>query len=72
MNLAKPGTIKGKCQMNALITLKEYLDDFASPVVKERGYRLIEQARTLLDENSRRQLSAFFEDIQKGIRDVYV
>jgi len=72
MGLARPGTIKGKCQINALITLKEYLDDFASPGVKERGYRLIEQARMLLDENTRRQLSVFFEDIQKGIRDVYV
>jgi len=72
MGLAKPGTIKGKCQMNALITLKEYLDDFASPGVKERGYRLIEEARILLDEDTRRQLSVFFDDIQKGIRDVYV
>ncbi|MFB3919873.1 MAG: [FeFe] hydrogenase H-cluster radical SAM maturase HydG [Candidatus Velamenicoccus archaeovorus] len=72
MGLAKPGTIKGKCQMNALITLKEYLDDFASPGVKERGYRLIEEARTLLDEDTRRQLSVFFDDIQRGIRDAYV
>jgi 2-iminoacetate synthase len=72
MNLAKPGTIKGKCQMNALITLKEYLDDFASPGVREKGYRLIERARLLMDENTRRQLSVFFDGIQKGIRDVYV
>jgi DNA polymerase-1 len=45
MDLARPGTIKGKCAMNALITLKEYLDDFASAEVKRSGYRLIADAR---------------------------
>ncbi|MFA5038699.1 MAG: [FeFe] hydrogenase H-cluster radical SAM maturase HydG [Candidatus Omnitrophota bacterium] len=72
MDLAKPGTIKGKCQMNALITLREYLDDFASPETRRRGYRLIEEARNSLDEESRRRLGLFFEGIEKGTRDEYV
>ena len=33
MELAKPGQIKNMCDMNALITLKEYLEDFAKPEV---------------------------------------
>jgi len=72
MSLAKPGTIKGKCALNALITLKEYLDDFASPQVKCAGYRLIERARCALDQNSKEQLSRFFAAVQEGKRDIYV
>jgi 2-iminoacetate synthase len=48
MDLAKPGTIKGKCSVNALITLKEYLDDFGSSAVKQAGYRLIDQVKPTL------------------------
>jgi len=72
MCLAKPGTIKGKCSMNALITLKEYLDDFASPETKKSGYRLISQAKEGLDEATKESLSLFFSDIDKGVRDLYV
>lgn len=72
MELAKPGTIKGKCQMNALITLKEYLDDFASVPVKKCGYQLIEQLRGSLDEQDKMKLETLFHDIEKGVRDQYV
>lgn len=72
MNLAKPGTIKGKCSMNGLITLKEYLDDFASGMVKKEGYKLIDKFRNTLDKDSRSLLTNFFADIDKGVRDEYV
>lgn len=72
MNLAKPGTIKGKCSINALVTLKEYLDDFASQPVKEAGYRLIEKTKGALDKSSQEMLNGFFENIRKGSRDAYV
>jgi 2-iminoacetate synthase len=72
MDLAKPGTIKGKCQMNALITLKEYLDDFATAAVRRKGYRMIEKCRRTLDPRTRQRLTHFFRDIEKGIRDAYV
>ncbi len=72
MNLAKPGTIKGKCRVNALITLKEYLDDFASPQVKEAGYKLINEERQKLDRQTQQQLSSFFCGIDNGLRDKYV
>jgi 2-iminoacetate synthase len=72
MRLARPGTIKGMCQMNALITLKEYLDDFASPGVRAEGYRLIEKCRGNLDDAARHRLAGFFADIEKGIRDIHV
>lgn len=72
MNLAKPGTIKGKCNLNALITLKEYLDDFASGGVKEAGYSLIEEVKENLDEENRIILEKYFKDIDRGLRDEYV
>lgn len=72
MMLSRPGTIKGKCQMNALITLKEYLDDFAPQALRERGYRLLDRMEKDLDPESRKQLENFFQHIAQGRRDEYV
>jgi 2-iminoacetate synthase len=72
MKMAKPGTIKGKCHFNAVVTLKEYLDDFASPKVKAAGYKLIEKARKGLNEEEAEKLECFFANIEQGTRDEYV
>ena len=69
MNLAKPGTIKGKCQINALITLKEYLDDFAREATKQKGYALIQSVSQTLNTGERERLDIFFKSIQNGTRD---
>ncbi len=72
MDLARPGTIKGKCGMNALVTLKEYLDDFASPEVREKGYRLIARMKDSLDDDEKKMLEKFMRNIESGMRDEYV
>lgn len=72
MELAKPGQIKNMCDINALITLKEYLEDFAKPEVKEAGYKLIEEYKKTLDKKSLRLLEKFFKNIDGGIRDEYI
>jgi len=72
MNLARPGTIKGKCSFNALVTLKEYLDDFASVSVREAGYRLIRNVSLSLEKEELTLLEKFFADISQGLRDEYV
>jgi 2-iminoacetate synthase len=72
MQLAKPGTIKGKCSMNALITLKEYLDDFASDKVKAIGYKMIGRYFKDLDGDSQKRLKLFFAHVDSGVRDEYV
>ena len=72
MSLAKPGLIKGMCSVNALVTFKEYLDDFASPKVKEAGYKLIDRETAKLDEKSRAQISKLFAAVDSGTRDEYV
>lgn len=41
MSLAKSGQIANCCQPNALMTLKEYSEDYASAVVKEKIEKLI-------------------------------
>jgi len=72
MRLAKPGTIKGKCSMNALITLKEYLDDFASLPVKGAGYKMISRYFKQLELPEQERLKLFFAHVDSGLRDEYV
>jgi len=72
MQLAKPGTIKGKCSMNALITLQEYLDDFASAPVKDAGHKMITRYFKQLDHFEQDKLKLFFAHVAEGVRDEYV
>ena len=62
MSLCKSGQIQNCCQPNALMTLKEYLMDYASPETKKIGEKLIseeinhipnEKARAVVLENLR-------------------
>ena len=62
MSLQRPGGSKNCCHPNALMTLKEYLMDYASPETKAIGNRLIakevgdvpnEKARAVVLENLR-------------------
>jgi len=41
MSLAKDGQIQNCCHPNALMTLQEYMEDYASPSTKERGQQMI-------------------------------
>ena len=43
MSLVKSGQIANCCQPNALMTLKEYLEDYASPDTKQLGEALIQK-----------------------------
>jgi 2-iminoacetate synthase len=72
MDLAKPGDIKGKCQVNGLVTLKEYLDDFASADVKVAGQKLINELTGEMDAETQKFLAEFFDHIKHGKRDEYV
>lgn len=72
MDLAKPGLIKKQCTLNALITLKEYLDDFASAEVKTQGYQLIEKEIKKLTPEEQEQINKIYHLIDQGQRDKYV
>lgn len=43
MSLCKSGQIINCCHPNALMTLSEYLEDYASPKTKEQGYKLVSE-----------------------------
>jgi 2-iminoacetate synthase len=72
MEFAIPGFIKRFCTPNALLTLQEYVSDYASPAVKEKGAALIrsELAR-MPDEGLKQELVARLAAIEKGQRDLY-
>lgn len=72
MNLAKPGTIKGKCNLNALVTLQEYLLDFASDKVKVSGEQMINRLSRELSKDDQNLLKNLFKHIHRGARDEYV
>ena len=43
MSLCKNGQILNCCHPNALMTLSEYLEDYASEATKEAGYKMVEE-----------------------------
>ena len=54
MEYATPGFIQNMCTPNALVTLQEYLIDFASPETRAAGELLIQEELTHLPEGARR------------------
>jgi 2-iminoacetate synthase len=70
MSLVKNGQIANICQPNALMTFKEYLEDYASPKTKERGMRLIaEELAKVPSEKVKAIASEHLGDIGGGKRD---
>ena len=43
MSLCKSGQILNCCHPNALMTLSEYLEDYASPETREIGLKMVEE-----------------------------
>ena len=72
MSFCKSGQILNYCHPNALVTLAEYLTDYAKPDTCQKGFALIE--RELLkveDEKRRRQCAeAISAVVHKGERDL--
>ncbi len=70
MSLLKSGQIANCCQPNALITLKEYLEDYASPATKALGEALITRELNSVPNPKVRDAAArFLESIAHGERD---
>ncbi len=70
MSLLKSGQIANCCLPNALITLKEYTNDYASPEVKEKAKAMIERLlQTVPNEKARATASKYLEAIDRGERD---
>lgn len=70
MTLAKSGQIANICAANALMTLHEYLEDYASDTTRQHAPRLIEQEmRYIPSERIRQRTLSNIEEIKKGKRD---
>lgn len=70
MSLCKSGQIQNCCHPNALMTLKEYLMDYASEETVKIGEELIKkELLTIPNEKARRLCSEYIDNIKDGKRD---
>ena len=71
MEICKQQQIHNFCHPNAIMTLKEYLEDYASPETKEIGYKLLEkEVQTLEDEKIKKIVEENLVKIESGVRDL--
>ena len=70
MSLCKAGQIQNCCHPNALMTLKEYLMDYAAPETKAIGEALIQAELQNIPKDKVREICAdHLQKIEQGIRD---
>jgi 2-iminoacetate synthase len=70
MDLCKKKQIQNFCHPNALMTLKEYLEDYASPETKTLGEALIEkELEKIPQEKIKKMVRENLESIHRGERD---
>ena len=70
MSLAKSGQIGNCCAPNALMTLAEYLEDYASPEVKAVGQQMIERLAQEIPSDKIREIThRRLQEIVEGKRD---
>lgn len=72
MQVAKTGAIQNLCHPNALMTLKEYLEDYCDEDLKALGNQVItENIEKIPSEKMRANTVARLERIANGERDLY-
>lgn len=70
MSLAKSGHIASVCQPNALMTLKEYLEDYAAPDTKDKGEAVIAaEVQRIPNEKVRAIAISHLGELTEGKRD---
>jgi 2-iminoacetate synthase len=70
MSLCKSGQIQNCCLPNALLTLKEYLEDYASPATVEVGLKMIEkELENIPNPKVKEVVIEHLNDIHTGKRD---
>ena len=69
MSLCKSGQILNCCRPNALMTLSEYLEDYASDETRRIGYELIERELSKIPRERVREIArANIESIKNSDR----
>ncbi|MGM9993423.1 MAG: [FeFe] hydrogenase H-cluster radical SAM maturase HydG [Candidatus Avigastranaerophilus sp.] len=69
MSICKNEQIHNFCHPNAIMTLKEYLEDYASKETKQNGERIIEkELKTITDDERKNIVMSNLEKIHSGLR----
>ncbi|MFA8299051.1 MAG: [FeFe] hydrogenase H-cluster radical SAM maturase HydG [Hyphomicrobiales bacterium] len=74
MEFSVPGFIKRFCTPNAMLTLAEYLSDYAKPSVVKKGWKMIEKELQKLESSGQKNVPEIrkrLEQIKEGQRDLY-
>jgi len=75
MEFSVPGFIKRYCSPNAILTLTEYLEDYAPAETKQKGYEAIEKNLVELEAATERvnvpEIRRRIDKIKAGERDLY-
>jgi 2-iminoacetate synthase len=71
MEFSVPGFIKRFCTPNAILTLSEYICDYASGELAEKGWKVIEKNLQTLDTEFKITTMEKIERIKAGERDLY-
>lgn len=72
MEFSVPGFIKRYCTPNAMLTMAEYLEDYARNGTREKGYRLIQKnLDEMKTDKFKGKLEERLEKVKQGERDLY-
>jgi 2-iminoacetate synthase len=71
MEFSVPGFIKRFCTPNAILTLSEYICDYATESVTEKGWKAIEKNLQKLEPGVEQTTREKIERIKNGERDLY-
>ena len=72
MEFSVPGFIKRYCTPNAILTLSEYLMDYAPDATAEKGWKVIEtNLQTMTDPATEKETRVRLERIKNGERDLF-
>ncbi len=74
MEFSVPGFIKRYCTPNAMLTLSEYLVDYASDETRKKGWEVIEKNLQDLEAHNQKNVPEIrrrIEQIKEGARDLY-
>lgn len=70
MAICKEQQIHNFCHPNAIMTLKEYLEDYASPETKKIGQELInKEISSLQNDKIKKEVASYLDKIESGSRD---
>ncbi len=73
MSLAKSGNIKNVCLPNALMTLKEYAEDYGDDTFKNKVNKSIEgKINNILNDDIKKLTEENLKKIENGERDLYI